>query len=650
MERFHAAIPVPVSREFGGPFMNKLRLRAIARLTLISLGTAVLLSAFLAVCLASNAGSATFGLEMFVGFVLVLILAADLWLYARLGPLVRAAEKGAYGTPLSPEEGETARIAAYRAPIEATAIIFFALLIAPLTILVSPDAAGEAAYFSLETLSIALVGLAFGVMARTHTAEALIGILTPAVDALGIRDVPREEKRRSLAGRIVSAGLSGTILAMVSLAAAGMGYIRRAEGSLGAWAVWIGAWILILLVWTLRLGFLLSRNLTSDIRGVTDRILNVAEGSGELSRMIHIRRADELGLMSAAFNRFLRGLGGLTGKSRSAASAVRSSADALAVSADAAASAVSDLESSLENMREAVENQNSEIGDTEGTIARMIESIDEVTGQVGTQAGYVEQSSAAVAEMAANIGSVSAVADRADGVARKLKEAAEEGGSALSDSMKAIDEINESARAVREIVAVISKISARTNLLAMNAAIEAAHAGEAGKGFAVVAAEVRSLAENAADSAKNITALMKEMNGKVERGSALAGRAGEAFQSIRQGVDQTTELVLTISASMSEQKSGAEEILASVNSLIEATAAIRDLTIEQREKSKGMEQAMLRIVDSSNHIFEAVQEETGSTQALSRVVRAVREEVKNNRGYVEELDAAVSKFKVGEGR
>ena len=637
--------------------MNGLRFKAIIRMLSISLGAAILMRVFLAQYLARDPLSVLEGLGPFAAIVGVLLSAAALWIYALMGPLVRAAAKGAYGTPLSPEEKETAAAAGYRIPTAVTVILILAFIIGPIVSMGMNALSGTARYTATETILILILNLSFGLMARTHITESLEGVLAEAVGALGIHVLPAGARKRGLRGRLILAGLSGAFLSLSLLAVSGLGYIRslsrvvqNPDAFQTRYAAETGIVVVLVLAWTAWVIARLARNVAADIGSVTGQILTIAEGRGDLSRKADIHRTDEVGLLVEAFNRFLSGLESLIGKARAAAAAVRTSSESLAATADEATRAVADMESSLENMSSAVERQNAEIGDTEGTIARMIESIDEVTAQVSTQAGFVEQSSAAVAEMAANIGSVSSVADRADGVARKLKEAADEGDSALADSMKAIQEIDESARSVRKTVLVLSKIAAQTNLLAMNAAIEAAHAGEAGKGFAVVAAEVRSLAENAAASAKNIAGLMKEMNGKVERGSSLAGKAGEAFMSIREGVEQTTELVRTVSASMAEQKSGAQEILGSVNSLIEATTAIRDLTVEQKVKSKGMEQAMLRIVEASNNIFEAVQEETGSTQALSRVVRTVREEAENNRGHVGDLDAAVSKFKVGEGK
>ena len=316
-------------------------------------------------------------------------------------------------------------------------------------------------------------------------------------------------------------------------------------------------------------------------------------------------------------------------------------------SADNAKEAVTGLDTSVQAVLDAVQRQSEIVSATEGEIAKLLDSINQVAAKVGEQSGFMDQSSAAMSEMAANIASVSRTAEKADELATALQKASQDGGEALRASIASIAEIEAASRAVRQIIGAISKIAAQTNLLAMNAAIEAAHAGEAGSGFAVVADEVRSLAESSAKSSKEIEGLIRGMAEKTSRGTGLGDRAGEAFERIREGVAQTSELVRTIAASMSEQREGAEEILRSSQSLADATRLIESLAEGQKVQSKGMEQSMLRIVSASNEIFEAVQEETGATQSLGRIVAMVGEEAGHNRERVIGLDEAVSRFKTG---
>ena len=155
--------------------------------------------------------------------------------------------------------------------------------------------------------------------------------------------------------------------------------------------------------------------------------------------------------------------------------------------------------------------------------------------------------------MAANVKSVSEATEQADGFASKLARAAEAGTSSVSESILAIKKVEESSKKVTEMVSVIAQIAAQTNLLAMNAAIEAAHAGESGKGFAVVANEVRALAESSAKSAKGINAQIKKMVEAVRNGVSLSSKAGEELGLIMEDTTATTGLVRQIAEAMNEQ-------------------------------------------------------------------------------------------------
>lgn len=574
-------------------------------------------------------------------------LAAASWLWFLLRPLETAARGTAAGRAAASSARNAARGAVGKVSglVIANAVAVFALGPA---VSIGIEASTGSSPGLTKVLVLMAINLAAGFAAAFQSIVLIQSILRTPVASLGFHETPPGRKRDSLASPIAIAGAASTALALVLLGSLGItAFAADKPPSTLEFLLETLALAFLVGLWSVSLFRTVGRTLAKRSSDVGERLRLVASGEGDLSTRVPIVLNDEVSGIAAAFNLFLVRLSGLTDRVRELSISVEEGASKLNANADHAREAVSSLGTSVEAVLDAVQRQSETVSVTEGEISRLLGSIDQVAAKVGEQSGFMDQSSSAVSEMAANIASVSRTAEKADDLATALQKASEEGDEALRASIASIAEIEAASRAVRDIIGVISRIAVRTNLLAMNAAIEAAHAGDAGRGFAVVADEVRSLAENAAKSAKEIELLVRGMAEKTERGTGLGDRARKAFDRIRDGVSQTSDLVRTIAASMSEQQKGAEEILRSSQSLADGTRFIESLAEGQKAQSKGMEQSMLRIVSASNEIFEAVQEETGATQSLGRLIAMVGEEAVCNHERVIGLEEAVSRFKTG---
>ena len=217
-----------------------------------------------------------------------------------------------------------------------------------------------------------------------------------------------------------------------------------------------------------------------------------------------------------------------------------------------------------------------------GVVEQVAGSSEELSAGAEQQSAAVEEVGAAVEELISSIQDVAKNASEVTGKARGAAGQAEAGGDAVNKNLEAMELIKNSSSQIGEIIGVISDIAEQTNLLALNAAIEAARAGEHGKGFAVVADEVRKLAERSAKAAGEITALIKESEERVTDGAKLSESVGDALKEIVEAVKDTANMIEQISAATEEQAATSDAVKDGMNSISgtveESAAAAEELS------------------------------------------------------------------------
>ena len=298
------------------------------------------------------------------------------------------------------------------------------------------------------------------------------------------------------------------------------------------------------------------------------------------------------------------------------------------------------MERSAANMARMAGNLDAKRGATGETgrgLVQMVGAIEQTYAELDEQALAAERTSSAVHQMAQSIRSVSESTERSANLAEDLSKVAGDGAGAVQASIKAIQEIEGASAAMRDAVAVITKISSQTNLLAMNAAIEAAHAGEAGAGFAVVAEEVRNLAETSARSARDIGNHIKTVMELVGRGVELAQSSGKALDKILGDVNVTVSMIQEIHAAAQEQAEGVREIESAVLKLVDSVSHIRNLGGEQKNAGEAMKADSAGLVLSLDRIRAASAEQSRANKELLDVITALTRSAEENREVVGEL-------------
>ena len=243
------------------------------------------------------------------------------------------------------------------------------------------------------------------------------------------------------------------------------------------------------------------------------------------------------------------------------------------------------------------------------------------------QAASLEETSASLEEITATVRQSADNAQQASQLAAGSKDSALQGQDVVEKAIAAMAEINTSSAKISDIISTIDEIAFQTNLLAVNAAVEAARAGDEGRGFAVVASEVRSLAQRSALAAKEIKVLIQDSMRKVDAGSTLVNRSGETLLGIVGSVKRVTDIVGEIAAASSEQSSGIEQVSTAVTQLDQVTQSNSAQTEELSATAESLsEQAahLLQLVSTFRlNSGESTQREWPSSQPQTQQSNAV---------------------------
>lgn len=298
--------------------------------------------------------------------------------------------------------------------------------------------------------------------------------------------------------------------------------------------------------------------------------------------------------------------------------------------------AISSIKAEIENQVAGVEESNSAVEQIMGNIRSLNNAIE-------AQSAGVTQSSSAVEEMVANVASVTQILEKNTQSVMELSEASELGQKSVKTAVAAADAILEQSAGILQASGIIQTIATRTNLLAMNAAIESAHAGEAGKGFAVVAEEIRKLAEQSGEQSKMIDENLHNLSDGISKIAEDIKVVEESFSTIYElsGAVKSQESV--ISNAMTEQNTGNQQVLMAMRAISDSTIEVKNGSAEMlvggeqimkemhnlQEVTANISDNMQQITNFSNQISDAVQITTASTnntqQSLTKIMNDLDE-------------------------
>ena len=407
----------------------------------------------------------------------------------------------------------------------------------------------------------------------------------------------------------------------------------------------IGIGVIILVI-ALLIVYIVASVVVKPIQTVVSALQNIAQGEGDLTVRLPVHGNDEITDLSEYFNETIAKIGASIQQVGVNSNVMEEIGAELASNMTETASAVNEISANIDGVKQQAMTQAASVTETAATIEEIVRTIKQLNNSIETQAASVAQSSSSVEQMVANIASIGQTLGKTDDVIKSLTTATGDGKATLVTSNTVTQKIAEESGSLMEASSVIQHIASQTNLLAMNAAIEAAHAGEAGKGFAVVADEIRKLAEESSMQGKTITATLKTLSGEIETLSDSSKTVEEKFNAIFTLAEQVKDMSNRLTEAMHEQENGSKEVLIAIKSINTVTTEVQAGSEEMLKGGEGVAEEMQKLDSLTRVITESMNEMASGAVQINNAVQEVNEITQKNKRSIESLAEEVGKFKV----
>jgi Methyl-accepting chemotaxis protein len=388
--------------------------------------------------------------------------------------------------------------------------------------------------------------------------------------------------------------------------------------------------------------------------GIAQAILSLASTAavmvrGDLTRRFGLERKDEIGRLGRDLDSMLASLDSSLGKIQDVAARNREMRESLLAVATEAQSSADRIESGAESIRDRMRRMDRMVESDVGAGEEMAKDIERLHGRIAAQDASVAAAVSAVSQMFASIENIGKITELDRAAAESLVAESESSKEVFDIAFDKVADISASVDSIQEMAKVIAGVASQTNILAMNAAIEAAQAGEYGRGFAVVADEIGKLAAESASSSEEIAHTLSGIVSKVKEADSARAATLEAFDGLSKGIREVSDSLGEIHSDVNDMYSGGKIVLGAMDRLRSASSEITEESARIGQRAKGVGDSMAELGGISREVASSIDQIASGLGLIDGSVRSVAGHSERLGALGGQLDQAVAAFSTTAG-